>query len=316
MDKFSLTNIEMLLIEPDLNTRVSMRKMLNDAGFRKVKEGAGVQDILCEFQISMPDIIISDIHLLDGNFNSFVYKLRHHDVGYNPFLPILATAFSPTTDDIRAVVQAGADDLIVKPLPPGRLTQHIRALITSRKPFMVTSSYIGPDHRRKPEDKEQAGRQYIPSVDVPNTLRAKAIDAYEYDENKFQRDIRATIKKVNLQKLGSHANQTAALVDKIVPGLAFGPPDEATQKALNRLLYVAEDIARRMVATKFEHVAELCQSLIEVTRRIINDNEYPDHKDVNLLKPLSSAIQHGFEDNDAEAALMAHKISESVMFKK
>jgi len=314
MDNFSLDKVDVLLIDPDPKVRAMVRSILQTSGFRKVKEGTGLKDIMYEFQIKMPDMIISDIKLPDGNFNTFVYKLRHHDIGTNPFLPILAMAASPTADDIRAVVQAGADDLITKPLSPGQFTQRIKALITSRKPFMVTSAYIGPD-RRKEEEKKRPGRKHVPSVEVPNVLKAKSMPGQIFNETQLQLDIRASINNVNLQKLGSHADQTTELVDKIVPSLAFGSPDDATTKALKRLLYVSEDIARRMVGTKFDHVSELCQSLIEVTGRILEAGEFPSPKDVDLLKPLSTAISHGFDESDTDAAKMAHKISESVLTK-
>jgi len=312
MKSFSLGKILVLLIEPDKNVRMMLRGLLGDAGFRNVKEGTCLDDIMCEFQICMPDLIISDIKLADGSFNNFVFKLRHHEIGTNPFLPIIATAFSPTADEIRAVIQAGSDDLIAKPLSGGQLKQRIKWLITSRKPFMVTSAYIGPDRRRSSSDKARDERAPTQTLKVPNVLQAKAIEAHNYKESQHQLQIRASIDAVNLKKLFSHVSQIAVLVDKIVPSLAFGGPDLATKKLLDRLLYVSEDVARRMVRTKFDHVSELCQSLIEVTGRILDAGDFPAPKDVDLLKPLSGAIRRGFDENDTDAAAMAHKISESV----
>ncbi|MBL4692694.1 MAG: hypothetical protein JKY92_05130 [Magnetovibrio sp.] len=113
-------------------------------------------------------------------------------------------------------------------------------------------------------------------------------------------NIRTTIRKV-LEGAGfRHIKEGAGLKDIILPGLAYGSPDEATKKALGRLLYVSEDIVRRMVDTKFDHVSKLCQSLIE---------------DTDLLKPLSTAILRGFDEKDADTARLAHKISESVQSK-
>lgn len=312
MKRFSLDKIEVLVIEPERSVRALIVQTLNNAGVRKIKEGSGLKDIMHFFHIGMPDMIISDINLPDGNFNTFVYKLRHHEVGSNPFLPILALVDAPTTNDIRAVIQAGADDLITKPISATQLLHRIRALILSRKPFMVTSAYIGPD-RRKPEEK--AAQAHIKSLEVPNILKSKAMDADRFNEDQLQKDIRASINMVNLQKLGSHANQTKVLVEKIVPSLAFGSPDKPTTLALERLLYVAEDISRRMVGTKFGHVSELCQSLLEVTQRILDSKDLPDHKDVDLLKPLSIAISRGFDETDTEVAKLAHQISTSISTK-
>lgn len=315
MEKLSLDQVDILLIDPDRNVRSTIRNILIDNGFRKVSVGNGLADIEARFLIGMPDLLISDIKLEDGNFNSFVYNLRHHEVGSNPFLPVIATAWSPTGEDVRGVVQSGADDIIAKPMSAGQLLSRILALVKARKPFVVTSGYIGPD-RRKPGEEVREDAEPIEQLKVPNVLRAKALGEGRIPLTQIQSEIDGCIKKVNLQKLDRHAHQALWLVERIVPGLAFGGPDEATQRSLERLLYVAEDTGRRMVGTKYAHVGELCQSLIQVTGRIIKAGEFPSPKDVDLLKPLAQAIQRGFTEDDGEAARAAHEITQSVTRKK
>jgi len=314
MHKLNFDKVEILVVDPEPNTRATIRNLLLGEGFRNVKLAAGMSDIMCEFQISMPDMIISDIKLEDGDFNKFVYRLRHHEIGDNPFLPIIATAYSPTTKDIQAVVRSGSDDIVTKPLSSGQLLQRIKILINSRKIFMVTSSYIGP-YRRKSSAAPIPGQTEPKTLEVPNVLRVKTMNTHNFNNTLLQQEIRDCINRVNLHKLESHANQTSALVERIVPGLAFGPPDKTTTRALQRLRYVSEDIARRMVGTKFDHVSELCQSLIEVTKRIIDAGEFPVPKDVGLLKPLSSAITRGFNETSESSASTVHKISQSISTK-
>ncbi|MCR4377344.1 MAG: response regulator [Rhodospirillales bacterium] len=313
MEKLALDQVDILLIDPDRAVRSTIRNILIDNGFRNVTMGSGLADIESKFQINMPDLLISDIKLGDGSLSDFVYKLRHHDVGSNPFLPIIATAWSPTSDDVRSVVQSGADDIVAKPLSAGQLLQRIMMLIKARKPFVVTSAYIGPDRRKPGEDAERG--EHIEQIMVPNVLKAKATADGRLNVAQIQREIDACSKKVNLQKLDRHAHQALWLVDRIVPGLAYGSPDEATSRSLERLLYVAEDTGRRMVGTPFAHVDELCKSLIEVTGRILNAGDFPSPKDVALLQPLAKAIQRGFDESDSETVQVARKISESVSTK-
>ena len=84
--------------------------------------------------------------------------------------------------------------------------------------------------------------------------------------------------------------------------LEKGVVDEPVQLFLERLFYVAEDSSRRMVGTKYDHMSELCQSLIKVTTDIRAAGGNPDSKDVKLLNPLSQAIQAGFGTGSAAAA--------------
>jgi len=310
MEKLAFDQIDILLIDPDRVVRTAIRNILIDNGFRHVTVGSGMADIEMKLRIGMPDLLISDIKLEDGDLNRFVFGLRHHNVGSNPFLPVIVTAWSPTTEDVRAIVQSGADDMITKPLSAGQILQRIKALIKARKPFVVTSGYIGPD-RRKPGADHDRGEKIDP-IDVPNTLRAKAMGDRNADINQIQSQIDACIKKVNLEKLDRHSHQITWLVERIVPAMTFGPPDEATVKSLERLLFVGEDVSRRMVGTKFEHVGELCRSLISVTQRILDAGDFPAHKDVDLLKPLAQSIQRGFDESDVEAARAAREISDTI----
>lgn len=310
MEKLALDQIDILLIDPDRAVRSTIRNILIDNGFRNVTVGSGLADIREKFQIGMPDLLISDINLQDGSFSDFVYSLRHHEVGGNPFLPVIATAWSPTAESVRDVVQAGADHIVAKPLSSDQLLQRIMLMIKARKPFVVTSAYIGPDRRKPGEDSDRG--EHIEPVHVPNVLKSKALGSGRVNMSQVQREIDACSQTINLQKLDRHAHQAIWLVERIVPGLAFGGPDESTMRSLERLLYVAEDTGRRMVDTPFAHVGELCRSLIEVTGRILKAGDFPSPKDVDLLKPLAKAIQRGFDDSTGAVAHTAHEISQSV----
>ncbi|MCW8915585.1 MAG: response regulator [Magnetovibrio sp.] len=310
MSSLHFENVDILVIDPDRAVRSNIRNVLVDHGFRNVTIGTGMSDIEVKLRLNMPDLLISDIKLPDGNLNSFVYGLRHHTLGSNPFMSVIATAWSPTTDEVRGIVQAGADDMITKPMSANQIIQRIKAQIITRKPFVVTSAYIGPD-RRKPGPDHDRG-EHITPIHVPNTLRAKAMGAKTIDVEMVQSQIDACIKQVNLEKLHRHAHQITWLVERIVPQLEIGEVDKPTQKLINRLLYVVEDVSRRMIDTEFEHVSTLCKSLHEVTQRVIAAKGDVSQKDIELLTPLAQSIQRGFNKDDTEAARAAKEISDTV----
>ena len=117
----------------------------------------------------MPDPMIHEADLADGDFCGAVHGMRHHHVRTNPFLPVMALSYNPTPELVRKIIDSGADDLVPKPVSADRLIDRIKLLIEARKPFVVTTDYVGPD-RRKASDR--AGT--VPRVEVPNSLRAKA----------------------------------------------------------------------------------------------------------------------------------------------
>ena len=306
MAKHRFDDIELLVIDPTPGSRDSVRSILHNQGFRKMQLGGSLEEMRAYLLENTPDLLISEIELGDGNACSVIAAVRHRKIGTNPFLPVIALTWEPTPDLVRGAVNAGVDDLITKPISTVQIVNRINALITARKPFVVTSDYIGPDRRGKEAERGTP----IPRVEVPNVLRAKATG--EKIADNLQTAIDATFAEINIQRLDRYAVQIGFLIDHALPGLQKGTPDATTVSFLNRLLEVAEDTGRLLGGTKYAHVSDLCGSLIKVTRAIIAAKNNPNPRDVKLLRPLAQAIQQGF-DSTAGTADAARRISSQIV---
>ncbi len=296
MEKLKLDVVDVLLVDPDHDTRQSIRNILYDTGFRKLRLCRRLTELRDALVVSMPDLLISETELPDGDFCELIHAIRHHEIGTNPFLPVIALTGDPNPDMVKKANECGADALLTKPVSAAQVLEHLGILIRERKPFVVTSDYVGPDRRKEAKRKSD-----VPTLEVPNSLKVKATG--QKDEiDAVQGAIDEAIADVNLRKLERHADQIGFLVAKIVPDLEKGVVDEPVQQFLKRLLYVVEDSRRRMVGTKYDHVSELCQSLIKVTTDIQAAGGSPESKDVKLLNPLSQAIQAGFGTGTDAAA--------------
>ena len=62
MNKFEFDKVDILLIDPDRASRATLRNILVDNGFRNVTQEAGMADIDHQFNIAMPDLLISDMY--------------------------------------------------------------------------------------------------------------------------------------------------------------------------------------------------------------------------------------------------------------
>lgn len=298
---------DLIVIDPSSTVRQTLSDMLRTQGFRKITLGKTLADLQTQMALTTPDLVIADDHLPDGDLCELIQNLRHHTVGHNPFVSIIATTWQPAPETVRRIVQTGVDDLIIKPLSPNTLLKRITDQIQHRKPFVVTSAYIGPDRRDK-EARESA----IEVLDVPNTLRAKTATIRNLNPANLQAEIDGYLKIVNIQKLDRHADQVKLLVEQILALMATSDDPEVAQPLLQHLLYVAEDTARRMVDTPYSHVSELCDSLIEVTGNILAHPGTASVKDIQLLSPLSQAIRAGFDESSAEIARTVHTITASI----
>ena len=155
------------------------------------------------------------------------------------------------------------------------------------------------------------GTEEIPILEVPNKLQAKATGKADVDSDAFQKIIDKATAVINERKMERHAYQLVYLADHVAPAFKAGPPDAAVSKHVERIIYVAEDLARRMEGTRFSHISELCDSLIKVTNTILAAGDSPATKDLDLLVQLSRAIKASYSA-DEEVVAMAHDITDSI----
>ncbi|WP_417795032.1 response regulator [Terasakiella pusilla] len=296
--------VTVVIADPDHKARTIAKKTLIKAGFRKILTGHNLAFVKQSFDVEMPELLIAETNLPDGDFSEFVNDLRHHKIGNNPFLVVSALAENPTPELVKKVIQAGADDLLSKPFDVATLMRRVGRLIHQRKPFVVTGDYVGPTRQAKSQ-KEANAEQFVP----PNTLKARALNEGSVDE--VQAMVDAAIRSVNTKALESHADDINELVTIVTPRLTTGQVDATARLCLDRLRYAAEDANRRLDGTQYDHVSELCQTLLGIVNNIRNSGGVPVARDVQLLTPLNKAIQLGFDKNADVAS--ARQITQAIL---
>lgn len=308
----SLTNpktreqVEILFGEPQGGLRQAIRTALHREGYKRVVDFERIEGIRDSVRRGLPDVVILDARMEgDGQeVATFLKGMRFNRVGGNPFVNVIVTLWDPNQNLVRAMVDAGCDDMLAKPLSPGQIIDRMNVLATNRKPFVVTSEYIGPDRR-----KDVARGSEIPQIEVPNTLKAKA-DGVPLSASSIKDMVRMAQQEVNDQKLKRNAFQICFLVGLLLPKLKAGGGRE-TGPQLERLLATARDVQDRLEDTQYGHVAELCGTLIGVSEQLLHRIEDPADKDVELLEPLSHAVLIGFNPQ-ADGADMASQINSAV----
>ena len=76
---------------------------------------------------SDPDLIISDIMMPNVSGIELVQTLKAD--GATSGIPIILLSAKAQTADIRAGMEAGADDYVTKPFEPLELVEHVQALL-------------------------------------------------------------------------------------------------------------------------------------------------------------------------------------------
>lgn len=297
-------DIRILYGEPQPGLGNLLRACLKREGFSNLQGFTSFPPLLKALTEFEPDLLLIDAGLPGGDAVELIRDIREGRIGRSPFLATIITAWNPSLAFTAAVSDSGCDDLLAKPVSLDQILERISVLVHQRKPFIVTSDYIGPE--RRPDDEPGALR-----VAVPNTLKAK-IAGQPARSPAMDDAFDGAMRTVNEQRLRSVGESILRLVAAdILPAYRRGRAGATTEQAMERLLARADDAQERLAGTPYAPIGNLCATLREVARAILRDHPHPARKDLDILPRLAEAIVVGFGDA-REAAAVGGEISSSV----
>tara|TARA_R110000868_G_scaffold2764_10_gene19196 strand:- start:4689 stop:5624 length:936 start_codon:yes stop_codon:yes gene_type:complete len=307
MPEVKFDEVRLFLCDPRVQVRSSLRMALNDAGLKNgnIWEGGDLDAITDSVaDPNGPDIVICDVTENTDDACQVFSAIRHNELGTNPFICIIAVAWSPKQALVSKVVNSGADVLVAAPISPSLILDRIEALVHSRKPFVVTSDYVGPD-RRFLEGRESE----IEQIPVPNSLRDKALG--QYDPARIKSEIAAARADINDQKIDRQAYQAASLADKILEAFAANNLTNVG-KQLVELKNVTNDLKMRAFSAGAKDLEELCVPMRTVVDSLIKSRGKISKRDTELLGQLSHALRASVR-SAGKGKSVAHDISETVV---
>ena len=119
----STTKYEILVVDDDNLLRSVLLEQLGFEGVKYLAEAATAADVFTQIDTSMPDLILLDVQLPDGNGFEICARLRQS--GFDK--PILMLTGQDDESDIIKGLEAGANDYIAKPMRIGELLARIKA---------------------------------------------------------------------------------------------------------------------------------------------------------------------------------------------
>ncbi len=143
------------------------RYALQQLGFKSIESMSDLADMKRRLNEDAPHLIMLETGDREADVFKMVRAIRAGDLSHNPFAAIIVTSWKRETAIVREAIGCGADDVIMRPFSTTFADDRIRTLIRARKPFIVTSDYIGPDRRKDPT----RGGGAAP-IETPNVLKA------------------------------------------------------------------------------------------------------------------------------------------------
>ncbi|MCC5995037.1 MAG: response regulator receiver protein [Oceanicaulis sp.] len=179
MAELDYARASVALFDPvHVNLRTT-RYALHEIGFRDIASLNVLSELKRRLQDDAPHLIVIETADHESEVFGLVRAMRAGEESNNPFAAILLTTWRRDTGLVREAISSGADDVIIRPFSTSFAEERIRTLVRARKPFIVTSDYIGPDRRRD----SARGPGTAQSIEAPNVLRA----VVENDEDALMR---------------------------------------------------------------------------------------------------------------------------------
>ncbi|MCW2248796.1 CheY-like chemotaxis protein [Azospirillum fermentarium] len=252
MPEYDFSTVEAAIIDQQPHSLRVLREVLVRLGIKRVDGYGSVKDAASMLSTATPDLILADADGEEAETLRFIRTLRNEPGVPNPFATVIVTTWQPTPALLLRVTNTGADDLMVKPVSPKQVQDRLAALIESRKKFVVTADYTGPDRRKSPREGTQ-----VPLIDAPNTLRLRATG--RWDQINLRQLMIESCRQVNGQKLLRGSVQVAFLVELARPSLAAAEKPALDHVA--RVPAVIDDIHRRLPEGKTVPVTALCVAM-------------------------------------------------------
>ena len=297
-EELSFSAATALLFDPVPENRSATRTALTTIGFRSVTAISEVRE-LDKFWKDRPfDLLVADITQDAFAVCDLVRAIRDGALGANPFAHIVLMAWKLEHDNVQRALTCGADDLITRPFSIDFLSARVKVHTESRKPFVVTSEYIGPDRRKTPP------RDAVNRINVPNMLLAKARDFFAGTAGAAE-EIKKTKAKVEAERARKSAFKIACLLHSLRDAVGA---DQSHSAELDALDATAKDIAGRSVSADDDRIRDLANALVQeigkartgdVTAhlnqmdrmaRTLLETLYPSHSKEELLNEVAKTV--------------------------
>jgi len=119
-------SLRVLVVEDDREIRSLMQSSLSVEGF-VVQTAVSVSEASALLRHSLPDVMVLDLGLPDGEGVALVHEVRKHHT-----LPILVVSARHQEAQKIQLLDAGADDYLTKPFSVGELLARIRVALRHR----------------------------------------------------------------------------------------------------------------------------------------------------------------------------------------
>lgn len=286
-----------ILVDQNLSMRRLMRSSLNTIGFKRITECRNMEDMLAVLAEEDTDLLILDLDTETERVCQVIKNIRGGGGGDNPFVVIIALTWLPEKDVVHLTLTSGTDDVVTKPVSTKVLMERVENLVQNRKQFVVTTSYIGPERRSA----DRRSDNDLPSIDVPNTLRAKATG----DESAIvsKNRIAETVQQVKTQKVYRIASQIGTKTVILIERAEKFRNTPVPRDRLHEISELVGALNEHVTAENLVDYSGISTSMASVMENILNA-VVPSPRQLEVLRIHSQAVSASIIGDGAASQLI------------
>jgi DNA-binding response OmpR family regulator len=298
MDRDNLKKCTVYIGETNFHERNKLRDMFIAQGLKQVVCHSTLDSLRALITENPPDLLILADNFDPGIFD-LVRDIRFQRLSENPFMLISMLVSPNRREALDKSIEAGVDDIIIKPVSSDRIQERLKLVTFHRRPFIAIDGYVGPE--RKSEERQTNVKRFP----VVNTLLEK-INGRDMDKLALKAAVEGSLEKVLQAQLDSQSFRLGEVCERLVQAYDTQMIGDEVQTDLHTLAGVLRDASKVADKLKDTQLSQLCVSLATNVDSIADHYDDPSSAEINLIRKVTAAFSLAMKPsqprNDANVA--------------
>lgn len=144
-----MSDLRVLVVDDNDHMRRLLRGILESLGIKQVRDVENGMIALNDSRLNLPDIIITDMMMAPIDGLEFSRMLRDDPTHPATRVPVMMITGFAEKQHVEAARDAGVSEFLAKPVTVDGVAARLRSVIENPRPFIRSSSFTGPDRRRR-----------------------------------------------------------------------------------------------------------------------------------------------------------------------
>jgi len=150
MDAPELKDVRVLIVDSRPYSAQLLRGILDVLGVQRIAWANSTDAALGLMRAECFDAVFLDEAARPANPVSFALAVRRDTRVLDPMVPVILVSGAPRRRHVELTRDAGANDLIARPVSPETVRKKLIAVTKPVRSFIATDSFVGPDRRHTP----------------------------------------------------------------------------------------------------------------------------------------------------------------------